>query len=69
MGKTVDFQVWIRALLSDATLRNKAHIVARLTPGTLRRFYERGVPPTVEGIAKRSSEPATEQAKAKAKCA
>jgi len=56
-GKVVDFQLWIRQLLSDATSRNKAHVVADLDPHALRTLYDQGTPPSIEGlIAKTSAE-------------
>jgi len=46
----MDFQLWIRQLLSDAASRNKAYVVAELGPHTLRMLYEQGAPPSVEGL-------------------
>jgi len=46
----MDFQLWVRELLSDAASRNKAQVVAELAPHTLRTLYDQGVPPTVEGL-------------------
>ena len=44
------FQLWVRALLGDATANNKAHSVAMLGPHTLRELYEHGVAPTIQDI-------------------
>jgi len=64
-GIFVDYQVWIRALLSDAASKNKAYTIAALGPHTLRTLYDKGVPPTVELVAKRRPDGPAEQAKAK----
>ena len=56
-GGVMDFQHWVRALLSDAASRNEAQIVAELAPHALRTLYEQGAAPSVEGIiAKAPSE-------------
>jgi hypothetical protein len=46
------FQLWVRALLCDATWENKAHVVARINPHRIRSLYAQGVKPTIKEILK-----------------
>ena len=46
----MDFQLWIRQLLSDAVSRNKAHVVAEISPHVLKMLYEQGAPPLAEEV-------------------
>jgi hypothetical protein len=50
----MSYQVWLRHLLSDATSQNMAHVVARLGPRELRRLFDDGAPPSIEGIIRYS---------------
>lgn len=45
------FQLWIRTLLHDGERHNRAHLIARLGPRSLRELYEQGVAPHVLQIA------------------
>jgi hypothetical protein len=47
----VTFQLWIRTLLHDGERHNRAHLIARLGPRTLRELYEQGVAPHVLKVA------------------
>lgn len=46
------FQLWLRTLLNDAVVQNKAHIVAMLGPHDLRQLYVEGAAPSVDSIFK-----------------
>ncbi|MGA9471295.1 MAG: hypothetical protein WBV36_02455 [Terriglobales bacterium] len=46
------FQLWLRTLLNDAIVRNKAHIVALIGPHELRQLYIAGAPPSIESVFK-----------------
>ena len=46
------FQLWVRALLCDATWENKPHVIARISPHVMRSLYEQGVKPTVKEVLK-----------------
>lgn len=52
------FQLWVRALLCDATWENKAHVIARISPHLMRSLYEQGVKPTIKDVLKHSEEKA-----------
>ena len=46
----MQFQVWLRLLLSDAVSKNMAYRVAELSPHALKALYEQGISPSVEAI-------------------
>src|ERR1700751_4712369 len=44
------FQAWIRDLLCDAVSRNRAHVIARMSPTDLRSLCEQDLSPSIDAI-------------------
>ena len=56
------FQLWVRALLCDATWENKAHVIAGISPHVMRSFYDQGVKPSIKEILKHAERKADAKA-------